>query len=96
MISTGTTIGTSDSRAAVASSADVGGASFGQPRRCACRKMTAIRMAAVTAAGMKPARKIATTEVSVTCPSTIMKMAGGTRMPMAVAEATSEAACSRL
>ena len=57
--------------------------------------MTTVRQAAVTAAGMKPPRKIATTDVSVTWPSTIMKIAGGTRMPMAVAEATSEAACSR-
>ena len=55
-----------------------------------------MRQSAVTAAGRKPPRKIPTTEVSVTCPSTIMKIAGGTRMPIAVAEATSEAACSGL
>ena len=58
--------------------------------------MTATRQAAVTAAGRNPPRKMATTDVSVTWPSTIMKMAGGTRMPIAVAEATSEAACSGL
>jgi len=45
---------------------------------------------------MKPARKMPTTDVSVICPRTIMKIAGGTRMPIAVAEATSEAACSGL
>ena len=50
----------------------------------------------LTAAGMKPPRKIPTTDVSVIWPSTIMKMAGGTRMPMAEAEATSETACSGL
>ncbi len=59
-------------------------------------KITVIRQAAVTAAGMKPPRKIPTTEVSVICASTIMKMAGGTRMPIAVAEATSDTACSGL
>ena len=56
--------------------------------------MTTIRHAAVTAAGMNPPRKMATTDVSMIWPSTIMKMAGGTRMPMAVADATSDAACS--
>ena len=45
---------------------------------------------------MKPPRKMPTTEVSMIWPSTIMKMAGGTRMPIAVAEATSETACSGL
>jgi hypothetical protein len=55
-----------------------------------------MRQSAVTAAGRKPPRKMPTTEVSVTWPSTIMKIAGGTRMPIAVAEATSEAACSGL
>ena len=35
-------------------------------------------------------------DVSVICPSTIMKIAGGTRIPMAVADATSDTACSGL
>jgi len=51
---------------------------------------------ALTAAGMKPPRKMPTTDVSVICPSTIMKMAGGTRIPIAVAEATRDTACSGL
>ena len=54
-----------------------------------------MRHAAVTAAGMNPPRKIPTTDVSVIWPSTIMKIAGGTRMPMAADAATSDAACSR-
>ena len=45
----------------------------------------------IVAAGMKPARKRATAEVLVTCAITIMKMAGGTNMPMAVPAAISEA-----
>ena len=57
--------------------------------------MTAMRMAAVTAAGMKPPRKMPTTDVSVSWPSTIMKIAGGTRMPIAAEAAMSDAACSR-
>jgi hypothetical protein len=92
----GTTSGTSDALPARTNSARVGLASFGHCRRWACTRMTAIRQSAVTAAGMKPPRKMPTTEVSVTVPSTIMKMAGGTRIPMAVAEATSDTACSGL
>ena len=93
-MTTGTTSGTSDARPAALRLTQVGRSSLGQPRRCAWTKMTLIRHSAVTAAGMKPPRKMATTDVSMIWPRTIMKMAGGTRMPMAVAEATSEAACS--
>lgn len=92
----GTTSGTSEARPAARNWAAVGRASFGHCSRCACQKTTTMRQRAVTAAGRKPPRKMPTTEVSVTCPSTIMKMAGGTRMPMALAEATRETACSRL
>ena len=93
-MTTGTTSGTSDARPAAARLARVGSSSFGQPSRWAWTKITTIRQAAVTAAGMNPPRKIATTDVSMIWPRTIMKIAGGTRMPMAVAEATSDAACS--
>ena len=49
----------------------------------------------MVAAGMKPARNSATAEVLVTWAITIMKMAGGTSMPMAVPAAISEAESSR-
>src|SRR2546425_807539 len=58
------------------------------------RKITTIRQPGVRAGGRRRPRKMATTDVSMIGPRTIMKMAGGTRMPMAVAEATSDAACS--
>ncbi len=48
----------------------------------------------IVAAGMKPARNSATTETLVTSPITIMKIAGGTSMPMAVPAAISEAPSS--
>ena len=89
-------MGTSDSRNAAQNARQLGRPSFGQPSRCAWTMITTKRQRAVTAAGMKPARKMPTTDVSVICPRTIMKIAGGTRMPIAVAEATSEAACSGL
>src|SRR3954447_10043597 len=37
----------------------------------------------ITSAGMKPATNSATADVLVTCASTIIKMAGGTSMPIA-------------
>ena len=52
----------------------------------------------MTAAGMKPARNSATADWLVTALMTIMKIAGGTSMPIAVPDAISEAAssdCSR-
>ena len=45
----------------------------------------------MTKAGTKPARNSVTAEVLVTCAITIMKMAGGTSMPMAVPAALIEA-----
>src|SRR3990170_4186003 len=92
----GTTSGTSEAFPASTNRGQVGRTSLGQPSQCAWTKITAIRQAAVTAAGMKPPRKIPTTEVSVIWASTIMKMAGGTRMPIAVADATRDTACSGL
>ncbi len=65
--------------------------SFGQPNRCAWIATSAQRHTPITAAGIKPARNSATTETLVTSPITIMKMAGGTSMPIAVPEAINEA-----
>ena len=45
----------------------------------------------ITSAGMKPATNSATADVLVTCAITIMKIAGGTSMPIAVPAAISEA-----
>src|ERR1700722_2805699 len=45
----------------------------------------------MTMAGTKPATNSVTAEVLVTCASTIMKIAGGTSMPIAVPAAISEA-----
>jgi hypothetical protein len=49
----------------------------------------------ITRAGTKPATNSATAEVLVTCASTIMKIAGGTSMPMAVPDAISDAESRR-
>ena len=48
----------------------------------------------MTAAGMKPARNRATADWLVTALMTIMKIAGGTSMPIAVPAAINEAASS--
>ena len=45
----------------------------------------------ITIAGTKPATNNATADVLVTCAITIMKIAGGTSMPIAVPAAISEA-----
>jgi hypothetical protein len=45
----------------------------------------------ITIAGMNPATNSATAEVLVTCAITIMKIAGGTSMPIAVPAAIREA-----
>ena len=45
----------------------------------------------ITKAGTKPARNSVTADVFVTCAITIMKMAGGTSMPIAVPAAIIEA-----
>ena len=50
----------------------------------------------MVAAGTKPARNSATAEVLVTWAITIMKIAGGTSMPIAVPAAISDAESSRL
>ena len=49
----------------------------------------------MTTAGMKPATNSATADVLVTCAITIMKIAGGTSMPIAVPAAISEAESRR-
>jgi hypothetical protein len=64
------------------------------PRRCAWIITNRHRHTPITAAGMNPARKSATTEVFVTSPMTIIKIAGGTSMPIAVPDAISEALSS--
>ena len=48
---------------------------------------------ASTTAGRKPATKSAATETLAIEPSTIMRMHGGTRMPIAEAAATMLTAC---
>ncbi len=50
----------------------------------------------IVAAGTKPARNSATAEVLVTCAITIMKIVGGTSMPIAVPAAIRDAESSRL
>ena len=50
----------------------------------------------MVAAGTKPARNSATAEVLVTCAITIMKMAGGTDVPIAVPAAIRDAESWRL
>ena len=87
-------MGTSALRAARSRNAQLGRVSLGQPSRRACTNTSAHKHRPTTAAGMKPARNSATTEVLVTSPITIMKIAGGTSMPMAVPEAISEAPSS--
>src|SRR5947209_12532226 len=49
----------------------------------------------ITTAGMKPATNSATADVLVTCAITIMKIAGGTSMPIAVPAAISDAESRR-
>src|SRR3954469_23888813 len=49
----------------------------------------------ITMAGTKPATNSATAEVLVTCAITIMKIAGGTSMPIAVPAALSDAESRR-
>src|SRR5438132_221676 len=83
----GTTMGTSDSRSASPNWRQVGRASLGQPSRCASIKITANRQRAVTAAGVMRARKVTRTEAARVCPSSMMTLAGGPRIPIAVAEA---------
>src|SRR5260370_41718136 len=73
----GTTSGTSDAFPACRKRGHVGRTSLGQPRRLAWMKITVIRHAAVTAAGIKPPRQIPTTDVTVICASTITKSARG-------------------
>ena len=48
---------------------------------------------ASTIAGMKPPTKSAATETFAIDPSTIIRMQGGTRMPIAAAAATMLTAC---
>ena len=91
---TGTTMGTAASRAAFIRNRQLGRVSFGHPRRWAWISTSKQRHIPITAAGMNPARNNATTEVFVTSPITIMKIAGGTSMPIAVPEAISEALSS--
>ena len=55
--------------------------------------MYAMIAAASTTAGMKPAMKSAATETLAIEPSTIIRMHGGTRMPIADAAATMLTAC---
>ena len=88
------TSGTAASRSERSRKRQLGRVSLGQPRRCAWISTSAHRQAPITAAGMNPARNSATTEVLVTSPITIMKIAGGTSMPIAVPEAISEAPSS--
>ena len=52
------------------------------------------RQSPTTAAGMKPARNSATADWLVTAAITIMKIAGGTSIPIAVPAAISDAASS--
>src|ERR1051325_391572 len=56
---------------------------------------TPIRQNMMTSAGTKPATNSATADVLVTCAITIMKIAGGTSMPIAVPEAINEAESRR-
>src|SRR3954469_23712927 len=54
-----------------------------------------MRHSMITTAGTKPATNSATADVLVTCAITIMKIAGGTSMPIAVPAAISDAESRR-
>src|SRR5882672_3823885 len=85
------TIGTAASRSERSRNMRLGLVSLGQPKRCDWIATSVQRHAPITAAGTKPARNSATTETLVTSPITIMKIAGGTSMPIAVPAAISGA-----
>ena len=72
-------------------SATLGLLSTGQSYLRARKYTSTIRQTMMVAAGTKPARNSATAEVLVTWAITIMKIAGGTSMPIAVPAAISEA-----
>src|ERR1700730_19233112 len=88
------TSGTAASRKEGSRRRQLGRVSWGQPRRCAWIITNKHRQTPITAAGMNPARNSATTEVLVTSPITIRKIAGGTSIPIAVPDAISEALSS--
>ena len=91
----GMTIGTAARRPVERINDTLGRVSTGQSYLRARNHTRIIRQTMMVAAGTKPARNSATAEVLVTCAITIMKMAGGTSMPMAVPAAISEAESSR-
>ena len=68
--------------------------SFGQPMTWAWISTRTQRHAPIVAAGMKPARNKATADWLVTALITIMKIAGGTSIPIAVPAAISDAPSS--
>ena len=68
--------------------------SFGQPSTCAWISTSTHRHAPITPAGMNPARNNATADWLVTALITIMKIAGGTSIPIAVPAAISDALSS--
>ncbi len=88
------TSGTAAARNERSRKRQLGRVSLGQPSRWAWIKTSTHRQAPITAAGRKPARNSATTEVLVTSPITIIKIAGGTSIPIAVPEAIKEALSS--
>ena len=92
----GMTSGTAARSAGSTGSATLGRVSTGQSYLRARNHTSTIRQTMMVAAGTKPARNSATAEVLVTWAITIMKMAGGTSMPIAVPAAISEAESSRL
>src|SRR3954470_22992364 len=92
----GMTRGTAALRPVVTIRATLGLLSTGQSYLRALRYTRIIRQTMMVAAGTKPARNSATAEVLVTWAITIMKMAGGTSMPIAVPAAISDAESWRL
>jgi hypothetical protein len=92
----GMTSGTAAFRPVATMREMLGFESTGQSYLRARNHTSTIRQTMMVAAGMNPPRNSATAEVLVTWAITIMKMAGGTSIPMAVPAAISEAESSRL
>src|SRR4051794_39025202 len=90
----GITIGTAASLDARNRRSQLVSVSFGQPRTCAWINTKTQRQSPTTAAGMNPARNKVTADWLVTAAITIMKIAGGTSIPIAVPDAISDAASS--
>src|SRR5215510_11097518 len=92
----GMTRGTAARRPVAKINGTLGRVSTGQSYLRARNHTSTIRQTMMVAAGMKPPRNSATAEVFVTWAITIMKMAGGTSMPIAVPAAISDAESWRL